>query len=54
MANTTDPKFEYDAPTYVDFEEFNFDGSDSADEWFGESARPFTFTQCLDCYLMSG
>ena len=38
MANVIDPKYEYDAPVYVDFTTLNVDQvpDDDADKWFGK------------------
>ena len=38
MANIIDPKYEYDAPVYVDFTTLTVDQvpDDDADKWFGK------------------
>jgi hypothetical protein len=54
MANVIDPKYEYDAPVYVDFTTQAVDQvpDDDADKWFGKispalNLRPVCCTRAL-------
>ena len=46
MANIIDPKYEYDAPVYVDFTTLALDQvpDDDADKWFGKISPALTLS----------
>ena len=55
MANVIDPKYEYDAPVYVDFTTQAVDQvpDDDADKWFGKisSALNLSSVWCIGALL---